>query len=337
MALQCVVLGMELIQQDWIDAIKQAQNAGVINVVAVGQRNISAARELGEVFEAPFYSDLRRMMLETTPQILIMDRPREMPLDFIEACVHQGIGIFSLGPPVQSLSDAHKLNMLIEPRTHMLYIWPRMSRSWAFLQASQTESYLHGPHFISGLWAGLNHAMAKSWDIREGSIGSLPVLAWDAFRTIVELAGIPALMYASIDGTGGEEDRFIHAGGTAAVVMRFAGTGTASLTITDKDLPFRRELLLFNREGRLKLAENSYNFLSSDGKIQEQDIQTSAPAWKNALTELEEFCRQFTASTSPHRGWPHLLTQTAAMMTAMIVSHRTGTAESPQHFLGLTR
>ncbi|HMD55776.1 MAG TPA: Gfo/Idh/MocA family oxidoreductase, partial [Phycisphaerae bacterium] len=313
MAIQCVIVGLEVVQQDWIQAINEAKSAGIIKPVAAGQRNVSSARELGEILDVPFYSDLRRMMLETTPQILIIDRPRDMPLDFIEACLHQGIGIFSLGPPVQSLADAHKLNILLEARTHMFYIWPRMSRSWGFVQAAQTESYLRNPHFICGGWSGVNYATAKTWNIREGSIGSLSVLAWDAFRTIVELAGMPAAMYASIDGSGGEEDRFIHASGSAAVVMRFVENNTAVLTITDKDLPYRRELMLMNREGTLKLSENSYNFHSSDGKVREQDAQTSVPSWKNAMKELEDFCRQFTALTSPHRGWQHFLTETAAM------------------------
>ena len=93
MAIQCVIVGLEVVQQDWIQAIKEAKSAGIIKPVAAGQRNVSSARELGEVLDVPFYSDLRRMMLETTPQILIIDRPRDMPLDFIEACLQQGIVI----------------------------------------------------------------------------------------------------------------------------------------------------------------------------------------------------------------------------------------------------
>jgi predicted dehydrogenase len=336
-AIQCAVLGLELIQQDWIEAINQANRMDIIKVVAASQRSVSSSRELGETLGVPFYSDLRRLMLETTPQMLIIDRPREMPLDFIEACLQQGIGIFSLGPPVQTLSDAHKLNVLLEPRTHLLYIWPRMSNSWGFTQAGQTESYMRAPHFISGLWAGVNYGTAKNWNTRESSVGSLAVLAWDAFRTVIELAGLPAAIYASIDGTGGEEDRFIHAAGNAGVVMRFLDNATGTLVITDKDLPARRELMLMNREGTLKLTDHSYRFQSSDHKVLEEDTKNPASPWKQALAELEQFCRQFAASTSPHRGWPHLLTETAAMMTAMIVSHRTGMAESPQHFRGLAR
>ena len=69
--------------------------------------------------------------------------------------------------------------------------------------------------------------------------------------------------------------------------------------------------------------------------------QDSAPAqsfdlpWKPLLAELDEFCTQFVAPPTPDRGWPHFLTETAATLTAMMVSHRTGAAESPQHFRGL--
>ncbi len=335
MALQCAIVGLETIQCDWIEAIRQSSQSDWFRLVAVGHEHMPAARALGQVFDVPFYVDLRRMMLEITPQIVIIDRPASLPVDFIEACLQQGIGVFSLGPPVHTLAEASRLAQMLEPRTHRLYIWPRMSQGWAYQLCDQTEDYLRGGYFLTGRWSAVNHALARDWRATDGIVRSLSVLAWDACRTVAELLGVPAALYASVQGAIGGGDRFIDATGCVSMTMRFV-EATASLVITDQELPARRGLEIFNRLGTLVLTDQSYRFTSSgDGKPKEEDSLAPPPAWRTRQQELEEFCRHFLMAPSPSRGWNHLLTETASMMTAMLVSHRTNNAESPQHFCGL--
>ncbi len=337
MAVACAIVGLDPMQKDWIEALRQAHGTDWFKIVVVGERNLSLAREVGQIFDVPFYGDLRRMLLETTPQMVLLDRPADMSLDFVEACIQQNIGILSIGPPVQTLEEAHRLSIRLEPKTHLLYTAPRFSGSWGFSQAQQTENFFRGVQFLSGDWSAANHAIARARNIQHGAVRSLSMLAWDAFRTTIEIVGLPAALYASIDGSSGQQDNFTDVTGNVGVVMKTLEGATAVLRISDQEASLKRELGAANREGRVKLSEFSYHWASSRDELIEEDSTAPTTYAAQALKELENFCRQFTTASSSHPGWPHLLPETAAMMTAMIVSHRTGMAESPQHFRGLNR
>ena len=337
MAVACAIVGLDPIQKDWIEALKQAHGTDWFKIAVVGERNLSLAREVGQIFDVPFYGDLRRMLLETTPQMVLLDRPADMSLDFVEACVQQNIAILSLGPPVQTLEEAHRLSIHLEPKTHLLYTAPQFSGSWGFGQAHQTENFFRGVQFLSGHWSAANHAVARMRGVQEGAVRSLSVLAWDAFRTTIEVVGLPAALYASIDGSSGQQDNFTDVTGDVGLVMKTLEGATAVIQLSDQEGSLKREISVANREGRVKLSEFSYRWTSARDQVTEDDSTAPTSYVAQALRELENFCRHFTAASSPHRGWPHLLPETAAMMTAMIVSHRTGMAESPQHFRGLNR
>ncbi len=337
MAVACAIVGLDPIQKDWLEAVQQANGTDWFKVAVVGGRNLSLAREVGQIFDVPFYADLRRMLLENTPQMVLLDRPSDMPLDFIEACIQQHIGVFSLGPPVHTLEEAHRLSIHLEPKTHLLYAWPRFSESWGFRQARQNEDFFRGVRFFSGNWSAANHAVARAAHIDNGTVRSLSVLAWDAFRTAIEIIGLPPALYAAIDGTGGQQDNFMDITGNIGIVMKTIDGATAVLRLSDQEGSLHRDITAANREGRVKLSEFSYCWASAKDHVTDQDSIPAATFAAQALAELENFCRNFNAQPSPHRGWQHLLPETAAMMTAMIVSQRTGMAESPQHLRGLNR
>ncbi len=153
MAVACAIVGLDPIQRDWIEALKQAHETDWFKIAVVGERNLSLAREVGQIFDVPFYGDLRRMLLETTPQMVLLDRPADMSLDFVEACLQQNIGILSLGPPVQTLEEAHRLSLHLQPKTHLLYTAPQFSGSWGYGQAHQTENFFQAVQFLRGDWS----------------------------------------------------------------------------------------------------------------------------------------------------------------------------------------
>ncbi len=338
MPINCAIVGLEQIQKDWVEAIAQVRDSGKINLVAVAQLQMGSARNLGQRLDAPFYVDFRRMMLEAAPQMVILDRPRNFPLDFVIACLQQGIGVFSLGPPVQNLAEAQKLSVMLEPISHLLYIWPRMTSSWAMRQCREQEDYLRGVRFLSGQWTGITHSRAREWPGAQASVRSLSVLAWDACRTVIETMGVPATVYAAVQGELGNRDRFTDVNGLVSMTLRFIES-TASLVICDNDSPLSRSLSLFNASHLVNLSDHAYSIRSAaNGSEIEKDTAASQlrdAAWKPLAAELNEFCDKFAAPASPDRGWPHFLSDTAAVLTAMMVSHRTSAAESPQHFRGL--
>ncbi|MGC8552713.1 MAG: Gfo/Idh/MocA family oxidoreductase [Phycisphaerae bacterium] len=337
MRLKACLVGLESVQQDWLTAIAQAADIGLIEVTAAGHSSVAEARDLAQHFDAPFYDDLRRMMLTHSPQIIILDRPPELGLDFIEACLQQQIGILSLGPVVSNLTEARQIAAVLKPKTHLLLNWPLALEGWAFKQCLQTQEYFLDVSLLTAGFFAINHAIAKSRQQAgtESVVRSMSVLAWDAMRTIIELLGLPASVYACIDGSVGEGDRFHDATGSAAATLRFADGGACGLAISDRETPARRELLVQSRAGSVRMTDFSYRICDSSGKLIEEDTRTPILPAEQCLTALQDFCRGFTAPPSPHRGWNHLLVETSATMVAMLISNRTGAAESPQRLIDL--
>ncbi len=337
MPLRCAIIGLDPVQRDWITALKALTASAAIVPVAAGHRTVAAARDLGDAFDVPAFDDLRQLLLQHNPQILVLDRPSNADAEFLAACAQQNIGIFSLGPPVHSVAEAHDLGAQLEPRTALLYIYPRLAGTPGYKHCANADEFVKPIRLVVARFFALNHALAKSADLQEDAIRSLTVLAWDAMRTLVELMGLPETIYASVRGTSSSGESFGDISGSAALTMRFPDDATASVTLSDHVWPWQRELLLLGQAGTLQLDETHYRFADAYGKLIDQGGTPQCTGAQRALVELKEFIEHFEQPASPHRGWEHLLEPVAAMMEAMVVSHRTGQPESPERFLQLRR
>jgi len=115
MATKIGIIGIDGHQREWLDALVALREAGEIEIVGVGHRSAAAARDTAEVLKAlgpPLahpsvhaYDDLRVLIQEKTPQVLVMDRPPNATMDFLLDCVEKQIAIFSLGPPVETFAE----------------------------------------------------------------------------------------------------------------------------------------------------------------------------------------------------------------------------------------
>ena len=338
MPIRLAILGLDPIQRDWLEAVRQLRSAGEIELVAAGHHALAPARALADLLEIPAYDDLRMLLKETTPHILLLDRPDNASLDFLAGCLDQDIGLFSLGPIVQSYGEARRLAELLEPRTRLLYSWPHFADSFAWKHCASADEFIRPIRFASMTWLGLNHALAKSSDRTESAVRSMSVLAWDALATLISLIDVPTSVYAAIRGSAatGATDSFADITGSAALTLRFPDDVTASVTLSDR-LPARRELLVMGQNGALRLDGERYSFGDADGKIIDEGVSSREPGIDHAAAALRRFIEQFTAQPSPTRGWDHRLEEIASTMEAMLVSHRTGSAESPEKFRTLRR
>jgi len=344
MAIKLAIIGLEPVHQEWLEAAGKLRGAGEVEIVGVGHRSMAAARAAAEFFEgdAPVaYDDLRRLMQESAPQVLLMDRPANATREFIHACFAQNVGIFSLGPIVENLSEAHALAEMLEPRTHLLYTWPRMADSYAYRHCAQADDFVRPIRFVAGRWMGMNYPLAKTAHAENagaGAVRSLSVLAWDALATLIHLLDVPSTVYAAIRGTAAADDRFTDISGAASITLQFPEDRAASLTLCDRMAgPMERDVLLLGQGGTVKLEPDNYEFRDPDGKLIDAGRVDAILAGSGAVETLREFLRHFTAPPSPARGWKHNLVEIAATMEALVVSHRTGQAESPEAFRRLRR
>jgi predicted dehydrogenase len=373
MPLRMAILGLDPVQRDWLEAAAALAAAGDVEIVAIGDRSLAAAKDtaalikaLGHAGAAPAdglsaFDDLRQL-LKRDPQIILMDRPANVTLDMLLACAAAEVAVFSLGPPVETLAEAQALAAALEPRTRLLYIWPRFADEPASRHCAQADDFVRPIRFASATWMGLNHALARTlMETRKGALAELPVrslsvLAWDAFATLIRLMDVPTSVYAAIRGTVGSGNTFSDISGAASLTLRFPDDAAASITLCDRAPPVdtrarlegggfpgmpwnRRELLLWGAGGTIKLDALAYEFRDIEGQlIDAGDAQSANPAADSpALAALREFVRQYALPPSPHRGWEHRLEDVGATMEAFLVSHRTGQPESPERFRRLRR
>jgi predicted dehydrogenase len=370
MPVRLAILGLDMVQRPWLDALKALGAAGEVQLVAVGHHAGALCRDVAGYFKQPIpvFDDLRLLLKETAPAAILMDRPPNAPLEFLRTCVSQGIAIFSLGPPVESLAEAQALADMLEPRTHLLHIWPRFVDSPAWRHCAQADEFLRPIRFASASWLGVNHALAKAHphDAGDLPVRSLTVLAWDVLGTLVPLMGLPTSVYAALRGTISSGSSFADISGAASVTLRFPDDAAASLTLCDRapvssssgtgSGPWsRRDLLLWGGGGKeggggtLRLAADTYEFRDDAGCL--IDAGSAADAGKgpgssgmsvgasdaDPLAAFREFLRHQAMPSSPHRGWTHHLVEIAATLEALVVSHRTGQPESPDRLRLLRR
>jgi len=341
MPTRLAILGLDAIQRDWLTAVRALVDSGEVEVVAVGHRTQALARDVADTFESPAppaFDDLRQFM-QAAPQVVLMDRPEHASIDFLTACFDANIAIFSLGPPVRAYHEAHALADALEPRTHLLYCWPRFADAFAYKHTAQADEYVRPIKFASLHWAAFNHALAKANDSAAGNgeiVRSMSVLAWDALATLIDLIGVPLSVYASIRGTTATGEAFTDITGAASLTLLFADEATASVTLCDR-APSRREVLLMGQNGSLELREHAYLYRDAGGGLVDCGEVRALPAAATYAALLRTFIEHYHMPPSPHRGWPHRLEETASALEAMLVSHRTGQAESPERFRLLRR
>lgn len=340
MAVRLAIIGLETLQRDWIAALAALRQAQRIELVGVGHRTIALARDAADALDVPAFDDLRKLMHDGNPQAILLDRPSQVGVDFLISCIQQNVALFSLGPPVFTVAEAQALADELQPRTPFLYIWPRLAHTRAYRHCAQADDFVRPVKFAAASWYAFNHPLARTSNNPHDAVRSLSTLAWDALGSLIDLVGggaLPETVFASIRGTVGKGDSFNDLTGAAALTLRFPEDATVSLTASDRIGPWQRSILLQGAAGTLRLDEESYVFSDPDGKLIDEGRPLAATGVERAVEELGEFLEHLQAQPSPHRGWEHRLTGIAATLEAMLVSHRTGQAESPERFLAIRR
>src|SRR5436190_10758006 len=149
MAIRLAILGLDGVQREWLEAVGKLRETGEVELLGVGHESMLAAREAAEWFKGggmvPAYDDVRLLLREAAPQVILMDRPANATLEFLMSCVQQEIGIFSLGPPVESVAEAQALAGFLNvegARTRLMYIWPRFAAVPAAQQCAQAGEFM---------------------------------------------------------------------------------------------------------------------------------------------------------------------------------------------------
>ena len=343
MSIRLAILGLDPIQRDYLAAVLALAESNLIVPVAVGHRTLALARDTADILRVPPFDDMRSLLRESTPQVLLLDRPDNVSADFLAACLEQNLGILSLGPPVKNVAEARTLASVLEDQTHLLYIAPAFIHTPGFAHGTHPDLVARPLRFASADFHAFNHAAAKSAGkdaSQQTLVRSLSVLAWDVLSAFLDLLDLPESIFASLRGTTAAGDIFTDISGAAGLVLRFtdadSGTIVATASLSDR-APARRSLLLLTPSGSARLDDFSCQAFAADGSPLDATTYPIPQPADLAAATIKTFLEQFLAPTSPHRGWPHRLEPLAACMEALLISHRTGQPENPERFLNLRR
>ena len=320
MPLRLAILGLDPLHRDWLDAVRRALPASQeIELVAAGHRSFASAKDAADALRSPefpappVYDDLRLLLTEAAPQLILMDRPANVSIEFLLACVAQEITVLSLGPPVESLGEAQTLSAVLPPRTHLLYTGGR-----GFPDAAASRHCAPRPMILSGRsalqpprgWASIMPwaVAARGRGRTSGNRAPRPVtervLAWDALASLIDLMDVPMSIYAAIRGTLPAGNSFADLSGAAAITLRFPDDAAANVTLSDRAATSSRELLLWGAGGTLRLGARAYEFRDADGKLIDAGPPSHQPSVAALRSQALEVLRANACNTWPCRHRP---------------------------------
>jgi predicted dehydrogenase len=341
MAARLALVGVDIADHDWLSAVEQLTAAGEILPVAAGHPRGAHARDVGDRLHIPATDDLRQLLNDYTPDIVLLDRPTTVPLDFLTACIARKTAIFSLGPPVFNLGEAQTLAAVLEPVTPYLTVWPTLRNEPIAAHLQAGEEFIKPVRFVAAEWLACNAALQRTSATPSLSVRSLASLAWDALGTLISLLGVPESVYAALRGTVGASDNFADISGAVTLTLRFADEVIASVVLSDLTGPFARSLRMIGQQGEALLTPHGTELHDAKRALVERTAfdETGSPAVSKPIDALRAFLamlNESTAAGSP-RGRAHYLEPIAASLEAMIVSNRAGDEESPLRLLKLWR
>ena len=288
MAIRVAILGLDgFLKRDWLQALATLRAAEEIELAGIGHRSLAAARDTADAWkhvtgdtgrEGGVFDDPRLMLKELGAEVVVIDRPQNVPTEFLLACMQAGVGLFSLGPLVESVTEAHALSDALGGpgvRSKLLYTFPRFVDGASLRHCAQAEEFIRPIRFASATWVGASVALMRGKEMpaggmREMPVRSLSVLMWDALATVIGLLEMPTSVFAAIKGTVGSGNSFADVSGAAAITLRFADDAAASITVCDwmpEAARGGRELMLWGAGGTLKVDETGYEYRSAEGGV----------------------------------------------------------------------
>lgn len=337
MATRVAVIGLDATQTSWLEALAALAQRGDISIVAAGHRSQAAARELGQTLHAPAFDDMRQLLMQATPQAVVIQRTDNVSCDWLRQALTAGIGIFSLGPLVEDVAEAIALDEILGPRSALYYRWPRFAHAPIYRHMATADEFIRPIRFMRAQWTAPHQRLLAGGLAAERHVWSLSVLAADALITLTDLLGIPDTIYASMRGAVSSGAGFRDFSGSAGVLLRYPQNITVSLNLSDDYHAWQRELVIVGQGGLVELQEHRYAFYNAQMKKMDDGYSRQRTAVHEVTEELRTFLEHLAMRPSPHRGWEHHLPVMAATLEAMLLSQRTGTPEAPASILAVRR
>lgn len=294
----------------WADEPHEHLIAGLLTrlqmpAVIASPRESEAAR-LAESLGLAQVADLRRTVIESDQDVLLLLSRQPVVSETLEAARGRAISVLSLRPPM-SLPE-------VEAATALPDFIPRFIDSPVVRSALDVLTEFGPREFVHLMFRG------------PSTFGPLAARLADAMETIDHLLEPCEQVDATQPARGGKRppQTLADLDGVLTAIVRFDGPMAAGLTVSDDAPDWSREVTILGPRGVLRITDYSYAWLDETGRVVDQSNRPS-------LQAVDVLARAILAHLDPASvkppppAWERIL----SLCEAARLSVLTGQGESP--------
>jgi predicted dehydrogenase len=333
--LQVAVIGLGGFGRQAIEAIACSES---VKLVAIADRDQSAAKQAASDSGARAYSDYRSCLAESRPTAVCLDVSPKAAAELIPACAQRGIHVWKSVPLARNLEDAVSMARTMSDASLALSVGTTRRFDECY-QRAWTKRKQIGQPFLARAHYLFNWGPDLGWrgDKESAGGGALIELGYHPIDLLIWMLGLPEEVYGfSASATAPPGDMQLQAvyntDDTAAAILRFANGCMASVVTTRRSGPISEAICLHGLGGSMEVSANTCLVRDPDGNVIDR-VESSSPALDVYVRQLEAFVDAVNggAKTYPCSGWENVLNM--AVMEALYLSDRTGQPESPTRLL----
>ncbi|NLF32854.1 MAG: Gfo/Idh/MocA family oxidoreductase [Planctomycetes bacterium] len=323
-----------------LDALRRVAGFAV---VGVGDVHGDAAAGAAASARAPAFTDIRQMLQQVRPDVLLITTPPAAAAELIPLAAQVGCHVIKAAPLARTLDEAVQMVERVEGAGRRFAVLaPR--RWYATYRGLLERRGEVGPLFLARAERVLSWGGRLGWRADRASAGGGVLLeaGCEMIDLIVAAMGLPEEVYA-VTGRRGRphmverEGEVEHQGiydtdDTAVVVMRYAGGAAGVVTVSWVTSPAGEHLALHGQLGSAVATAVECRFCDADGKLAARLEGDDRPV-DAIVPQLADVAARFAAGADPAESSAreHLLTM--AVVEAAYLSDRTGQSENPAALL----
>ena len=333
--LQVAVIGLGGFGLQAIEAVACSDS---VELVAVADRDLSAAEHAASTSDATAYNDYRSCLAETKPAAVCMDVSPKAAGELIPACAQKGVHVWKSAPLARNLEDAVSMVKTMDEASLKLTVGTQRRFDECYRQAWKIRQQIGKP-FLARAHYLFNWGPELGWrgDKESAGGGALLEIGYHPMDLLIWMLGLPEEVYgfsASVSTAPdeGQLQAVYDTDDTAAAILRFKSGCMASVATTRRSGPISEALSLHGLGGSIEVNADNCLVRDPDGNVTGR-TESSSPPLDASVKQLEAFVKAIgdEEKTYPCSGWENLLTM--AVTDAIYLSDRTGQPESPARLL----
>ncbi len=274
------------------------------------------------------YDDFRSLIVENPLDALFVAVPPFLRAKYLSLAADRGLPVWMLTPAARRFEEAVKLTERFERAGCPIVV----ARSWGFEPALQPDAM--GLDQLGGLFFARGNVMtcrADDLDWRGDSVraggGVLLDQGYGLIDTIVQLMGMPSIVYAAAKGVSRPGGRFPYdTEDTAALVCQFTGGAIAVVSACWTSGPQHWVLEAHGTDGSVRIERGCVVCRDRTGKTQ---LAAQARAANPFVPLVDDFLSTLRSNAAKGRSPLRQHLPTMAVIQAAYLSARTGQPESP--------